>query len=115
MQTESRCLESRLGHLNRGRETDMGGRRKPGNGRKVVLAYSGGLDTSIILAWLLDQGYDVVAYIANVGQTDDLAAAERKARAVGATMVCVEDLRVDAEWHHDVGIRAGGIRLHSIR
>ncbi len=70
----------------------MGG-QESGNGRKVVLAYSGGLDTSVILAWLLDQGYEVVAYIANVGQSDDLAAAENKARAVGATEVCVEDLR----------------------
>ncbi len=38
-----------------------------GSKGKVVLAYSGGLDTSIILAWLIDQGYDVIAYIADVG------------------------------------------------
>jgi argininosuccinate synthase len=66
---------------------------KPGRGRKVVLAYSGGLDTSVILAWLLEQGYDVTAFIANVGQDEDFAAAERKARAIGAGRVVVEDLR----------------------
>ncbi len=64
-----------------------------GQGQKVVLAYSGGLDTSVILAWLLDRGYDVVAYIANVGQDDDFQAAERKALALGAGKVCIEDLR----------------------
>ncbi|MBZ0267076.1 argininosuccinate synthase, partial [bacterium] len=64
-----------------------------GAGRKVVLAYSGGLDTSIILAWLLDRGYEVIAYIANVGQDEDFAAAERKALAIGAAKVVIEDLR----------------------
>ena len=71
----------------------MGVNGKPGHGRKVVLAYSGGLDTSVILAWLLDQGYEVVAYIANVGQDEDFDAAERKARALGAAKVIIEDLR----------------------
>jgi argininosuccinate synthase len=71
----------------------MGMSAKPGQGRKVVLAYSGGLDTSIILAWLLDQGYEVVAFIANVGQHEDFEAAERKARAIGAARVLIEDLR----------------------
>lgn len=41
----------------------------PGKG-KVLLAYSGGLDTSAILAWLIDEGYDVVAFMANVGQEE---------------------------------------------
>ncbi len=60
---------------------------------KVVLAYSGGLDTSIILHWLIDRGYDVVAYIADVGQEEDFAAAEARALAIGASKVCVEDLK----------------------
>ena len=60
---------------------------------KVVLAYSGGLDTSVILKWLALQGYEVIAYIADVGQRDDFAAAERKALATGASKVYVEDLR----------------------
>jgi argininosuccinate synthase len=71
----------------------MGTNAQDGAGRKVVLAYSGGLDTSIILAWLLDKGYEVIAFIANVGQDDDFAAAERKAYAIGASKVVIEDLR----------------------
>jgi argininosuccinate synthase len=62
---------------------------------KVVLAYSGGLDTSVILAWLIDQGFDVIAYIADVGQEDDLAAAEQKALACGAVKVRTEDLKAE--------------------
>jgi argininosuccinate synthase len=61
--------------------------------QKVVLAYSGGLDTSVILTWLLEQGYEVIAFIANVGQDDDLQAAHDKALKCGASKVYVEDLR----------------------
>ncbi|KAK5779375.1 argininosuccinate synthase PWA37_004251 [Arxiozyma heterogenica] len=58
---------------------------------KVCLAYSGGLDTSVILAWLLDQGYEVVAFMANVGQEEDFEAAREKALKIGATkFVCVD-------------------------
>ena len=60
---------------------------------KVVLAYSGGLDTSIILHWLIDRGYDVVAYIADVGQEEDFAAAEARALEIGASKVYIEDLK----------------------
>jgi argininosuccinate synthase len=60
---------------------------------KVVLAYSGGLDTSVILKWLLEEGYEVIAYIADVGQDEDLAAAREKALKVGASKVYVEDLK----------------------
>jgi argininosuccinate synthase len=67
--------------------------RKNGNGKKVVLAYSGGLDTSVILAWLVDQGCEVIAFVADVGQSDDLCVVERKALAAGASKVCVEDLK----------------------
>ncbi|MCI0504275.1 argininosuccinate synthase [Candidatus Micrarchaeota archaeon] len=62
-------------------------------GSKVILAYSGGLDTSCILKWLVDKGYDVVAYIADVGQKEDFEAAKEKALAVGASKVYVEDLK----------------------
>ncbi|MFW2368703.1 MAG: argininosuccinate synthase domain-containing protein, partial [Desulforhopalus sp.] len=41
---------------------------------KVVLAYSGGLDTSVILKWLLEEGYEVFAFIANIGQQEDFDA-----------------------------------------
>ena len=60
---------------------------------KVILAYSGGLDTSIILRWLIDKGYDVVAYCADVGQDDDLEEAGEKARRIGASRVYIEDLK----------------------
>ncbi len=46
---------------------------------KVVLAYSGGLDTSVILKWLMGKGYEVVAYVADVGQDEDLEAVREKA------------------------------------
>ncbi len=65
------------------------------NSNKVVLAYSGGLDTSVILKWLLERGYEVIAYIADVGQEDDFEAAEAKALEIGASKVYVEDLRRD--------------------
>jgi argininosuccinate synthase len=61
---------------------------------KVVLAYSGGLDTSIIIPWLKEQ-YDceVVAYSADVGQHDELDGLEEKAVASGASKLYVEDLK----------------------
>jgi argininosuccinate synthase len=61
---------------------------------KVVLAYSGGLDTSIIIPWLKENySYDVIAMVADVGQGDDLHAVVEKAYATGASEVVVEDLR----------------------
>jgi argininosuccinate synthase len=60
---------------------------------KVILAYSGGLDTSVILKWLAEKGYAVVAYVADVGQDEDLEAVARKAEATGAVKVYVEDLK----------------------
>ncbi len=60
---------------------------------KVILAYSGGLDTSVILKWLIDKNYEVVAYVANVGQEDDFEDVEKKALKIGASKVYIEDLR----------------------
>ena len=60
---------------------------------KVVLAYSGGLDTSVILKWLLEEGYEVYAYMANIGQEEDFEAARKKAMQIGATDVFIEDMR----------------------
>lgn len=61
---------------------------------RIVLAYSGGLDTSVILKWLASE-YDseIVAYVADVGQEEDLEEVERKAWDTGASAVFVEDLR----------------------
>ena len=60
---------------------------------KIILAYSGGLDTSVILKWLDNKGFDVIAYVANVGQQEDFKEIEEKAYATGASKVYVEDLR----------------------
>ncbi len=60
---------------------------------KVVLAYSGGLDTSVILKWLLEKGYEVVCYLADVGQQEDFEAAKKKAMKLGASKVYVSDLK----------------------
>lgn len=60
---------------------------------KIVLAYSGGLDTSVILKWLIDKGYEVIAYIADVGQDDDFAEVEKKALKIGASRVHIKDLK----------------------
>ena len=61
---------------------------------KVVLAYSGGLDTSVILKWLQDRyGCEVVTFTADIGQGEELAPARRKARQMGVKRIFVEDLR----------------------
>jgi len=61
---------------------------------KIVLAYSGGLDTSIIIPWLKENyAYDVIAMVADVGQGDDVDAVVEKAYKTGASKVVVEDLR----------------------
>jgi len=65
----------------------------PGSKGRVLLAYSGGLDTSCILAWLIDQGYEVIAFMADVGQEEDFKAAEEKALKVGAKKFFCVDLR----------------------
>ncbi|MFQ3581841.1 MAG: argininosuccinate synthase [Chloracidobacterium sp.] len=62
--------------------------------KKIALAYSGGLDTSVILTWLKETyGVPVVAFVADVGQNEDLAAVHEKALATGATEVVIADVR----------------------
>ncbi len=62
--------------------------------KKIVLAYSGGLDTSVMLHWLKEQyGCEVVCYCANVGQGEELTGLDVKARETGASKLYVEDLR----------------------
>jgi len=60
---------------------------------KVVLAYSGGLDTSVILKWLAERGHEVIAYIADVGQRENLDAVRAKALDTGAVKAVVVDLK----------------------
>jgi argininosuccinate synthase len=82
--------------------------------KKVVLAYSGGLDTSIIIPWLNENyGMDVIAMIADVGQGEDLDAVVAKAYATGAKKAVVLDLRDEfvREYVYPT-VRAGAIYEH---
>ncbi|MEJ2359858.1 MAG: argininosuccinate synthase [Gammaproteobacteria bacterium] len=64
--------------------------------KKVVLAYSGGLDTSIILKWLQDTyGCEVVTFTADIGQGEEVEPARAKAQAMGVKEIFIEDLRED--------------------
>ncbi|BAL80404.1 argininosuccinate synthase [Caldisericum exile] len=60
---------------------------------KVVLAYSGGLDTSVILHYLVEKGYEVIAFVGNIGQSENFDEIKEKALKTGASKVYVEDLR----------------------
>ena len=61
--------------------------------KKIVLAYSGGLDTSIILRWLQNKyNAEVVAFTADIGQNEDLEAISRKAARMGCKEIFVENL-----------------------
>jgi argininosuccinate synthase len=67
---------------------------KRGSANKVVLAYSGGLDTSIILKWLQETyGCEVVTFTADLGQGEELEPARRKAELMGIRQIFIEDLR----------------------
>jgi argininosuccinate synthase len=83
--------------------------------RKAVLAYSGGLDTSIIVHWLkANYGCEVVCYCSDVGQGQELDGLEARARALGASDVVVEDLRLP--FLRDFAfpaLRAGAVYEHS--
>ncbi len=67
---------------------------KPTSLKKIVLAYSGGLDTSVILKWLQETYHaEIIAFCADLGQGEDLNAVKKKAQALGVKKVYVEDLR----------------------
>ncbi len=62
--------------------------------KKVVLAYSGGLDTSVILKWLQDKyGCEVITFTADIGQGEELEPARRKAKMFGVKQIFIDDLR----------------------
>ncbi|MSO93976.1 MAG: argininosuccinate synthase [Rhodospirillales bacterium] len=72
----------------------MASKGKKKDVKRVVLAFSGGLDTSVILTWLQKEyGCEVVTFTADLGQGDELDAARKKAELMGATQIFVEDLR----------------------
>ena len=81
---------------------------------KVVLAYSGGLDTSIIIPWLKEnKGCEVIAMVADVGQGDDIDAVVAKAKKTGASKVYVEDLRKEFLTDYVFPcVRAGAVYEH---
>jgi len=60
---------------------------------RVCLAYSGGLDTSCILRWLLDEGHEVFCFLADVGQQEDWDEVQAKAKKIGASKMIILDLR----------------------
>jgi len=62
-------------------------------GKRVVLAYSGGLDTSVIVRWLADRGFEVITYTADVGQGEELDEIPEKAKASGAVEAIVDDIK----------------------
>ena len=67
-----------------------------GNVKKVVLAYSGGLDTSVIITWLIENyGCEVVAFAADLGQGEELAPLKEKAIKTGASKIYIEDLQLE--------------------
>ena len=63
------------------------------SGDKLVLAYSGGLDTSVAIRWLKDQGWDVIAFTVDLGEKKDLDAIQARALKTGASAAYVADGR----------------------
>jgi len=61
--------------------------------KKIVLAYSGGLDTSCAVKWLKDKGFDVICFIADLGQGEDFQKIEERGLAAGASKVYIKDLK----------------------
>jgi len=61
--------------------------------KKIVLAYSGGLDTSVAIKWLKDRGYDVIACLVDIGQKGDFQKAKTKAKVIGASKIYVVDAK----------------------
>src|SRR2546428_5180964 len=66
----------------------------PHQNKKVVLAYSGGLDTSVAIRWLKDQGWDVIAFTVDLGEKKDLDAIQTRALKTGASAAYVADGRL---------------------
>src|SRR3989442_13421 len=61
---------------------------------KIVLAYSGGLDTSVLLSWIKEKHQtEMIAFCANIGQEEELEGLEAKAKATGASKIYIDDLQ----------------------
>jgi len=78
--------------------------------KKVVLAYSGGLDTSVAIKWLMKKGYEVVCYMGDVGQGEDLGKAKARALKIGASKCIVGDLKKEfVEDYVFMALKAGAM------
>src|SRR5277367_5188202 len=112
LKLDALCRQKFRTKTRKGNEVTKPAPTKP---KKVVLAYSGGLDTSIIIPWLKENyGCEVVAVCGDIGQgTDELTGLEEKARKTGASEVHVADMReefvADYLWKM---VRAGGEYEH---
>ena len=61
---------------------------------KIVLAYSGGLDTSVLLSWIKEKyNAEMIAFCANIGQEEELRGLDKKARTTGASKIYIDDLQ----------------------
>ena len=70
--------------------------------RKVVLAYSGGLDTSVILRWLIETyRCEVIAFAADIGQKEELSGLREKAIKTGAAKIYIDDLQEELQAYRD--------------
>src|SRR5260370_32152157 len=87
-------MSTRTCPRNRGRPCGRECAMPEGDVKKVVLAYSGGLDTSIILKWLQETyGCEVVTFTADIGQGEELGPARKKAEMFGVKEIFIDDLR----------------------
>src|SRR5512132_413247 len=79
--------------------------------KKVVLAYSGGLDTSVIVPWLKENyGCEVVCFTADVGQGEELDGLEKKALASGASQLVIHDMKEEFAREYIIPVlRAGAV------
>ncbi|MBU1007125.1 MAG: argininosuccinate synthase [Candidatus Omnitrophica bacterium] len=78
--------------------------------KKIVLAYSGGLDTSVAVRWLADKGYEVIAYMADVGQGGDFQKLKKRASSAGTSKVVIENLQKEfAEDFVFPSLKAGAV------
>ena len=78
--------------------------------KKVLLAYSGGLDTSVCIRWLTERGYQVVAFCADVGQGEDFKPVRDRAVACGAEKVIIRDLKKEFTQEYILpALRAGAV------
>ena len=81
--------------------------------QKVVLAYSGGLDTSCAIPWLKDKGYDVIAVIGDVGQEEDFDKIKKRALKTGASKCYILDLKKEfVEDYVFAALKAGAVYEH---